>query len=77
MLVTSIPGKARSEWNEDVRAITDTWTNYFVTLDQFKEPSRHGARSGNEVDLEPAGVDSRSRWGRVTRMASSNVTRRK
>ncbi len=35
--VFEIPGKLTVEWDDQVKAIIDTWTNYFVTLEQFKE----------------------------------------
>lgn len=35
--VYDIPGKLSVEWESDVKAIVDTWTNYSVTLDQFKD----------------------------------------
>ncbi|MBU1221135.1 hypothetical protein KKF34_01530 [Myxococcota bacterium] len=35
--VFEIPGKLSVEWETDVKAIVDTWTNYTVTLEQFKD----------------------------------------
>ena len=35
--VYEIPGKLTVEWENDAKAIIDTWTNYTVTLDQFKD----------------------------------------
>jgi hypothetical protein len=35
--IHSIPGKLEVSWRGDVRAIVDTWTDYGVTLDEFKE----------------------------------------
>ncbi len=35
--VFSIPSKLDVHWNKEVRAIVDTWTTYFVTLDEFSE----------------------------------------
>jgi hypothetical protein len=32
-----IPGKVSVVWNPDVRAMIDTWTNYVVTLDEFRD----------------------------------------
>jgi hypothetical protein len=37
MKIYSIPGKIDVEWNENVKAIIDTWTTYFLTLEEFKE----------------------------------------
>ncbi|MCP4708683.1 MAG: hypothetical protein GY869_08670 [Planctomycetes bacterium] len=36
-LVYTIADKLTVEWSEDVKAMVDTWTSYFVTLEQFKE----------------------------------------
>ncbi len=35
--IFEIPGKLTVAWDDEVKAIIDTWTNYFVSLDQFKE----------------------------------------
>ena len=35
--VHSIPGKVTMAWEPSVRAMVDTWQNYFITLDQFKD----------------------------------------
>jgi hypothetical protein len=35
--VHEIPGRLTVEWDDQVKAMIDTWTNYTVTLDQFKE----------------------------------------
>lgn len=37
MLVHEIPGKLKCEWDPKARAIVDTWTDYNVTLDEFRE----------------------------------------
>ncbi len=37
MQVYQIPGKLTVTWNDEVKAIIDTWDSYFVTLDQFRE----------------------------------------
>ena len=37
MKIQEITGKMTSTWEEDVNAILDTWTTYFVTLEEFKE----------------------------------------
>jgi hypothetical protein len=37
MKVHSIPGKLEVTWQNDVKAIIDTWSNYNVTLDEFKD----------------------------------------
>jgi|SRR5271166_2636818 len=34
--IFEIPGKLRSEWDDDVKAVIDIWTDYNITLDQFK-----------------------------------------
>ncbi len=36
-IVYEIPGKLKVEWEPEVRAIVDTWTTYFVSLDEFRE----------------------------------------
>lgn len=35
--VYEIPNKLLVEWEPSVRAIIDTWTTYFITLDEFRE----------------------------------------
>jgi hypothetical protein len=37
MKIYTIPGKMEGIWREDVKAMVDTWTDYFITLDEFKE----------------------------------------
>ena len=37
MSIYTIPGKLDVNWNSEVKAIIDTWSSYFVTLDEFKE----------------------------------------
>ena len=37
MKIYEIPGKLTGTWNGEAKAVIDTWTNYFITLDQFKE----------------------------------------
>ena len=37
MKVYSIPGKLEVTWLGDVKSIVDTWSNYNVTLEEFKE----------------------------------------
>ncbi len=37
MKIYSVPGKIDVEWNANVKAIVDTWTTYFLTLEEFKE----------------------------------------
>lgn len=36
-MIQQIEGKMVSTWNDEVKAVIDTWTNYFVSLDEFKE----------------------------------------
>ncbi len=36
MQIQIIPGKMESTWNEEVKAVVDTWTTYSVTLEEFK-----------------------------------------
>jgi hypothetical protein len=36
MLIYKIPGKLKCEWNQEARAVIDTWTDYSVTLDEFR-----------------------------------------
>ncbi len=37
MKIQEIHGKMISTWEADVNAVLDTWTNYHVTLDEFKD----------------------------------------
>ncbi len=37
MQVFSIPEKLEVTWRSDVKAMIDTWSSYFVTLDEFKD----------------------------------------
>lgn len=37
MVIHSIPGYLEVKWLDDVRSMLDTWTNYTVTLPQFRE----------------------------------------
>jgi hypothetical protein len=37
MLVHEIPGVLLVEWNDDVRAVVDTWSNYAIKVPQFRE----------------------------------------
>jgi len=37
MKIYEIPQKLRVDWNSEVRAIIDTWTTYFVSLEEFKK----------------------------------------
>ncbi|MBI9046937.1 MAG: hypothetical protein JEZ06_20795 [Anaerolineaceae bacterium] len=37
MAIYSVPGKMEGIWREDIKAVVDTWADYFVTLDEFKE----------------------------------------
>ena len=35
--IYEIPNKLTGEWDSEAKAIIDTWTTYFVSLDEFKE----------------------------------------
>lgn len=35
--VFHVPGRVRVQWEPSVRAIVDTWDNYVITVDQFRE----------------------------------------
>ena len=37
MKLHNIPGKLEVEWMGDVKAIVDTWLNYNVTLEEFRD----------------------------------------
>jgi len=37
MSIYTIPGKLNVEYNNEVKAIIDTWTTYQVSLDEFRE----------------------------------------
>lgn len=36
-IIHQIPGVLTVEWNEEVKAMFDTWSNYTITADQFRE----------------------------------------
>lgn len=35
--IYEIPGKLTVEWDSEAKAIIDTWTTYFVSLEEFRE----------------------------------------
>ena len=35
--IYEIPNKLLVEWDPSIRAVIDTWTTYFVSLDEFRE----------------------------------------
>ena len=37
MHVHSIPGKLEVHWRDDIKAIVDTWENYSISLEEFRE----------------------------------------
>ncbi|HYB76948.1 MAG TPA: hypothetical protein VEE85_02005 [Candidatus Bathyarchaeia archaeon] len=37
MLVHEIPGLLRVEWNDDAKAVIDTWSSYAIKVPQFRE----------------------------------------
>lgn len=37
MEINEIPGKLHVAWNEEAKAIIDTWTSYSITLEDFRE----------------------------------------
>ncbi|HTP13712.1 MAG TPA: hypothetical protein VMM37_08780 [Bacteroidota bacterium] len=37
MSVASVPGKLDCRWQDDVKAMVDTWTTYAVSKDEFRE----------------------------------------
>jgi len=37
MTVHEIPGVLSVEWNDEVKAMIDTWSNYTITVPQFRE----------------------------------------
>jgi hypothetical protein len=37
MKVYTIPGKLDVAWNDEVKAIIDTWTSYHISLEDFRE----------------------------------------
>jgi len=37
MLVHEIPGVLRVEWNDEGKAMIDTWSNYAITVAQFRD----------------------------------------
>ncbi len=36
-MIQQIEGKMVTTWNEEVKAVIDTWTDYFISLDEFIE----------------------------------------
>jgi len=36
MQIHEIPGKLTVEWNDEVKAVVDTWTTYFVSVEDFR-----------------------------------------
>ncbi len=36
-MIQQIEGKMISTWNDEIKAVIDTWTNYFISLEQFRE----------------------------------------
>jgi len=54
MLVHEIPGLLRVEWNDEAKAVIDTWSSYAIKVPQFREAilqkgvahaKLHGARA--------------------------------
>jgi len=37
MKINEIPGKMISTWEADVKAVLDTWSDYYISLDEFKD----------------------------------------
>lgn len=37
MLIHQIPGVLTVEWNNEVKAMFDTWSNYMIKVEQFRE----------------------------------------
>jgi len=37
MKIFSIPGNLEVTWNSEVKAIVDTWSNYHISLDDFRD----------------------------------------
>jgi hypothetical protein len=37
MIIQQIPGVLVTEWKDEVKAMFDTWSNYAITVDQFRE----------------------------------------
>jgi hypothetical protein len=59
MIIHSIPGKLEIIWLEEVKAILDKWTNYNITLSDFKEATlRKGLRHSANNDGRAYIVDS-------------------
>lgn len=64
MRLHEIPGKLTVEWRDDLKAIVDTWTNYYVSLDEFREAILekglpHASKNGGRAWI----VDSRAAKG--------------
>ena len=36
-MIQEIEGKMITTWNEEAKAVVDTWTNYYISLEEFKE----------------------------------------
>jgi len=59
-----LPGKLVVRWVPEVRAVLDTWTNYAVTLDEFREAvGRKGLAFGKANGVRAWIVDSSSARG--------------
>ncbi len=37
MKVASLPGKLECDWQDDVKAMVDTWTTYSISKDEFRD----------------------------------------
>ena len=37
MNIYNIPGKLEGIWREDVKTVIDTWSSYFVTMEEFEQ----------------------------------------
>jgi hypothetical protein len=63
-----IPGKLKMHWNDEVKAIIDTWTSYQVTLDEFAFAIlEKGLIHAKENDAVAWIVDSNKAVGTFTR----------
>jgi hypothetical protein len=57
--IYEILGKLSVNWNDEVKAIIDTWTTYFITLDEFREAVLvNGVSPGKKNGVKAWIVDS-------------------
>ncbi|OQY00101.1 MAG: hypothetical protein B6I20_09205 [Bacteroidetes bacterium 4572_117] len=62
--IFEIPNKLVVEWESDAKVIIDTWTTYFVSLDEFREAVMiHGVNYAKANNAQAWIVDSHKATG--------------